>query len=1360
MEEEEEICRVCRSEGTPEHPLFHPCKCSGSIKHVHQECLLRWLEHSNKKHCELCKHDFVFTPVYSPEMPDVIPKTVLIKRAVDKLAKGIRFILRGFLVATIWLVLVPYFTVWVWRMYFWIGEKFAYNINGLEAPLWNTTYPTTTSPANITTTNTTLENPTAQPKILLKGNFALSGDHWARLFFVDCFEGQIISSIAVVAFFVIFLLREWVTQNQGADGARFEPAAGIAAPGAEADAPEGAAFEFVEHAVERLIAAQHHMEAVVEGEDDMDDSDSSSDSDSDEDEPQFEDQQHPAQVDGGVPEAEVPQREFDFTAEAQLELQRVQLEAALAERARLLEERRRLEQENQEVMARLRDARARNQVARADRQAAVERNQVARAQQQELVRRINERGIQRRAAARQAPEFEPVERDDEEDLDGILEAIGMQGPFMILLQNSLLFAAWMCAGLGVGICLPFMIGKTVLLMSPLRVVHLPLQFLDRITDPIVDFTLDRLAPVVKPTLSKTANLLPLAGLESSMEYLDGLVQQHIMPTWHAMFETAVSSDLMEGMVKEGLEALTDTVVPETVAGSTANGTTAFQLAQKWGELAYGNSSSEKMVAILAGYGIMFAIASWYLSRSQHEYGNTFRKIARDGLRETLLVLKIAFFIAIEMLVFPIFCGVVIGLCLIPAFQQSTTFDRVTFEMFSPRWFLIINWIVGTAFMFAFSTFVIVSRTLVRPGVMWFFRDPNDQDFHPVREILERPFWVLIRKLGTGTLMYLGLIVFGVALPVQLFRLVKGVFPLRISEYPEEQRTVEMIMRLFISLSIRWFNPTTLVRKALRKWWQKLSQWMRLSSFMYARNGERYPEEEGYIMYRTWTAWLMRSRPPIPGVDAGEENTVGSGEELDIDAPVIFVRDGGLFRVPNSDRIRHLKNRRVLVPVDEFGRALDPADDLPGEIDPLAELPSNTPTLPVDPLENTILVYGPPHFKLRLKAFVVFLWVSLTSFTALSIFLPMVVGRMVVALFTERKYHDTNSFAIGFYFLYALWYLVDWISVKAHVITTQGLQPIDMKSQMEALYHGVGTVLSLVFFFVGFILFIPFQLGLMFELYLILPLQFLLMGEYTRNDIFTTWIVGTFFIPIIQGYLMAMPHLQLAQDVRLVFAGNNPLDWNAPLALRRLLLPIFSKTGLATMGPVIAASTISNLFGIPPDKTLILAYPVTTSMFFTFYVIKESITLIRGWSAYVRDQEYLVGRQLHNMQEEAAAPVVQEQEPQFDQGAEGNDPHPTQYGIRRSSSELELDAVASSSAGVGLEQLELEDRIESYPSERFSSPAKNDHPAQYGIHTADSDSESELSTPRARRTLLVDNEDDWENGSIASRTRSRRRNQRL
>uniref|UniRef100_A0A8C0E855 E3 ubiquitin-protein ligase MARCHF6 n=1 Tax=Bubo bubo TaxID=30461 RepID=A0A8C0E855_BUBBB len=57
-----DICRVCRSEGTPEKPLYHPCVCTGSIKFIHQECLVQWLKHSRKEYCELCKHRFAFTP--------------------------------------------------------------------------------------------------------------------------------------------------------------------------------------------------------------------------------------------------------------------------------------------------------------------------------------------------------------------------------------------------------------------------------------------------------------------------------------------------------------------------------------------------------------------------------------------------------------------------------------------------------------------------------------------------------------------------------------------------------------------------------------------------------------------------------------------------------------------------------------------------------------------------------------------------------------------------------------------------------------------------------------------------------------------------------------------------------------------------------------------------------------------------------------------------------------------------------------------------------------------------------------------------------------------------------------------------
>lgn len=52
-EEEEDVCRICRNPGDKENPLRYPCACSGSIKFVHQDCLLQWLNHSNARQCEV-----------------------------------------------------------------------------------------------------------------------------------------------------------------------------------------------------------------------------------------------------------------------------------------------------------------------------------------------------------------------------------------------------------------------------------------------------------------------------------------------------------------------------------------------------------------------------------------------------------------------------------------------------------------------------------------------------------------------------------------------------------------------------------------------------------------------------------------------------------------------------------------------------------------------------------------------------------------------------------------------------------------------------------------------------------------------------------------------------------------------------------------------------------------------------------------------------------------------------------------------------------------------------------------------------------------------------------------------------------
>uniref|UniRef100_A0A667WZN7 E3 ubiquitin-protein ligase MARCHF6 n=1 Tax=Myripristis murdjan TaxID=586833 RepID=A0A667WZN7_9TELE len=102
-----DICRVCRSEGTQDKPLFHPCVCTGSIKFIHQECLLQWLKHSRKEYCELCKHRFAFTPIYSPDMPSRLPVQDIFSGLVTSIGTAIRYWFHYTLVAFAWLGVVP-----------------------------------------------------------------------------------------------------------------------------------------------------------------------------------------------------------------------------------------------------------------------------------------------------------------------------------------------------------------------------------------------------------------------------------------------------------------------------------------------------------------------------------------------------------------------------------------------------------------------------------------------------------------------------------------------------------------------------------------------------------------------------------------------------------------------------------------------------------------------------------------------------------------------------------------------------------------------------------------------------------------------------------------------------------------------------------------------------------------------------------------------------------------------------------------------------------------------------------------------------------------------------------------------------
>ncbi|KAF7993793.1 hypothetical protein HCN44_010400 [Aphidius gifuensis] len=60
------VCRICHHSDTSSEPLVSPCRCKGTLAHIHLSCLERWLNESSRNHCELCQHIYeaIKTPRY------------------------------------------------------------------------------------------------------------------------------------------------------------------------------------------------------------------------------------------------------------------------------------------------------------------------------------------------------------------------------------------------------------------------------------------------------------------------------------------------------------------------------------------------------------------------------------------------------------------------------------------------------------------------------------------------------------------------------------------------------------------------------------------------------------------------------------------------------------------------------------------------------------------------------------------------------------------------------------------------------------------------------------------------------------------------------------------------------------------------------------------------------------------------------------------------------------------------------------------------------------------------------------------------------------------------------------------------
>jgi E3 ubiquitin-protein ligase DOA10 len=122
------------------------------------------------------------------------------------------------------------------------------------------------------------------------------------------------------------------------------------------------------------------------------------------------------------------------------------------------------------------------------------------------------------------------------------------------------------------------------------------------------------------------------------------------------------------------------------------------------------------------------------------------------------------------------CGILIDISTLPLFAGCSFQGRLDFLVKNPYSGIFLHWFVGTGFVFQYSTFVVLVREVIRPGVLWFINNPNDPQFHPVQEMAERPILSSIKKMCTSAIIYFILLMIGMGLATLLISKYSGIYP--------------------------------------------------------------------------------------------------------------------------------------------------------------------------------------------------------------------------------------------------------------------------------------------------------------------------------------------------------------------------------------------------------------------------------------------------------------------------------------------------------------------------------------------------------------------------------------------------------
>ncbi|PHH78698.1 hypothetical protein CDD80_6436 [Ophiocordyceps camponoti-rufipedis] len=929
--------------------------------------------------------------------------------------------------------------------------------------------------------------------------------------------------------------------------------------------------------------------------------------------------------------------------------------------------------------------------------------------------------------------------DDLEDFEGVMELIGMRGPIAGLFQNAIFCAVLVSVTIFACIFIPYNVGRIAfwVVANPMQLVRILFEFSKVVQDAVVMLgglsswfvlnLLDMFTGLLGgPLAAKIVTVrkaswglwtgagtrvmdyalleFPISASEmhnfsaishEALNTVKGSVTSAflVVDSWFAALMTPSFYAVDEGSLAAAAAAVGTTASNVKAALSLVLDPSSWVIDLSRTEartpnpdLAYW-SGLDRFWAILAGYLTIFAMGAMYLRRgtpfSRHNMVQAWEAGVIDTLHQASGIMKVIVIISIEMLVFPLYCGLLLDAALLPLFENTTIRSRILFTYNFPLTSIFVHWFVGTGYMFHFALFVSMCRKIMRPGVLCeglasvqillqpladlepdFIRDPDDPEFHPIRDVLERSLTTQLRKILFSAFVYGALVIVCLGGVVwSLSYTLPGVLPIHYSSNePVLEFPVDLLFYNFLMpQAVKVLRPGDGLHAMYTWWFRKCARGLRLTFFLF---GERRIDEEGTLQlepevansfprHKTLFLELNEDNKVVPktwsdtfeGGDAKPNPSLSSREERQLRrkkqhlvASGQLVRSGRFVRAPASDRVNIPKSEPVLLPVTELGRRKD-----------------GKPDNDVYASGQYQMVYIPPNFRLRIFLFILFIWLF-AAMTGVGITIaPLALGRKMFKLLIPEhiRTNDIYAFSIGIYLLGTASYSVLCVQKITNEVRGWVRRAWAEATRGHALVHawnGLCSVARLLYAYACILILFPLLSSTLMELYITIPLHTYMdpptavsapkqAGEGGRHTIrvIQAWTLGLLYLNLGTRMVTSLfPESRAALAVRIMMRRG----WLRPdvgILTRAFVMPGLALAALAMFAPPLTASLLikMELLGKGSDGSGELAaiyrhsYPVAL---LGVVVVKHAVGMarvFRGWRAGIRDEAYLIGERLHN-----------------------------------------------------------------------------------------------------------------------------------